>query len=94
MKIEIQASSAAASIQLDPPSAVVDQNNSTELQVSFSSNSTGIINQLCKIVETKINLEQKLLNQTALKCKLYSKQCCHFPSLSEIYLHRVMYRLC
>lgn len=39
--MKIQASSAAASIQLDPPSAV-DQNNSTELQVSFSSNSTGI----------------------------------------------------
>lgn len=38
----IQAGAAAApSTRLDPPSAVVDQNNSTELQVSFSSNSTG-----------------------------------------------------
>ncbi|XP_054273941.1 nuclear hormone receptor FTZ-F1 isoform X2 [Macrosteles quadrilineatus] len=37
----IQAGAAAApSTRLDPPSAVVDQNNSTELQVSFSSNST------------------------------------------------------
>lgn len=40
--LKIQANSGAASTtQLDPPSAG-NQNNSPELQVSFSSNSTGI----------------------------------------------------
>lgn len=41
MKIEVLDSAASSTNQLDPPSAV-DQNNSHELQVSFSSNSTGI----------------------------------------------------
>lgn len=49
MKLEQGISTAASSTQLDPPSAAGDQNNSPELQVSFSSNSTGTIHLIKKI---------------------------------------------